>query len=142
MERECEDCGVAFMDDRYFKGELPENAFCPLCCSERFYADVDNTHKTRKEETWNFRSNWKAKVWNTSSLYEEGSDFLHINIDKGELKLEIAVKKREGSDDEFLVWIGDKQFLCKSEAKDDGARHDQGKVLSEHSPLDILDEGI
>ena len=142
MERECEDCGVSFMDDRYFKGELPENAFCPLCCSERFFADVDHGNKTSKEETWNFRSNWKAKVWNTSSLYEEGSDFLHIDIKQGKLELEMAIKKREGSTDEFLVWIGNKQFVCKAEQTDEDARHEQGKILSEHSPLEILDKEI
>ena len=142
MERDCEDCGVSFTDNRYFKGELPKNAFCQLCCSERFFADVDHGNKILKEETWNFRSNWNTKVWNSSSLYEESSDFIHIDIKQGKLKLEMAIKKREGSTDEFLVWIGDKQFICKAEPIDEEARHEQGKILSEHSPLEILDKEI
>ena len=142
MERDCEDCGITFTDNRYFKGELPKNAFCSLCCSERFFADVDHGNKVLKEETWNFRSNWNTKVWNSSSLYEEGSDFLHIDIKQGKLELEMAIKKREGSTDEFLVWIGDKQFICKAEPIDEETRHEQGKILSEHSPLEILDKEI
>ena len=142
MERDCEDCGVTFTDNRYFKGELPKNAFCPLCCSERFFADVEHGNKILKEETWNFRSNWNTKVWNSSSLYEEGSDFLHIDVKQEKLELQLAIKKREGFNDEFLVWIGDKQFICKAEPIDEETRHGQGKILSEHSPLEILDEEI
>lgn len=142
MERECEDCGTIFLDDRYFKGKLPKNAFCSLCCSERYFADADHRNKVLKKESWNFRSNWKAKVWNASSLYEESSDFLHVNIKQEKLKLEISIKKREGSNDEFLVWIGDKQFLCKAESEDEEVRHERGKILSEHSPLEILDKEI
>ena len=140
MERECEDCGVTFTDNRYFKNELPKNAFCPLCCSERFFADMEHGNKILKEETWNFRSNWQGKVWNTSSLYEENFDFLHIDIKQGKLELEIAIKKREGLNGEFLVWIGNKQFICKAEPKNDDLRSDQGKVLSEHSTLERLEE--
>ncbi len=142
MERDCEDCGFTFTDNRYFKGELPKNAFCQLCCSERFFADVEHGNKILKEETWNFRSNWNTKVWNSSSLYEEGSDFLHIDVKQEKLELQLAIKKREGSNDEFLVWIGDKQFICKAEPIDEEARHEQGKILSEHSPLEILDKEI
>lgn len=142
MERECEGCEVVFMDNRYFKGELPKNAFCPTCCSERFFADMDHTHKSHKEETWNFRPNWKTKVWNSSSLYEEGSDFIHVDVKQGKLKLEISIKKREGFNDQFLVWIGNKQFLCKAEPKNADAKHERGEIVSEHSPLEILDKEI
>ena len=142
MERECEDCGVIFTDNRYFNGKLPKNSFCPLCCSERFFADIEHGNKVLKEETWNFRPNWKTKVWNSSSIYEESFDFLHVDIKQENLKLEISIKKREGYKDEFLVWIGDKQFICKADPINKEAKHEQGKVLSEHNPLEILDKEI
>lgn len=142
MERECEDCGVTFTDKKRFNGALPKSAFCDLCCSERFFADIEHSRKNHKKEIWKFRSNWKAEVFNSSSLYEESSDFLHVGIKQEKLDLEIAVKKREGYDGEFLVWIGNKQFVCKAEPRDDEARHERGKVLSEHNPLDTMDNGI
>ena len=142
MKRECEGCGTLFTDNRYFEGKLPKNAFCPLCCSERFFADVEHGNKVLREETWKFRPNWEIKAWNASSLYEESSDFLHVNITQEKLKLEISIKKREGYDDEFLVWIGDKQFVCKAESEDEEVKHERGKILSEHSPLEILDKEI
>ena len=142
MERECEGCETVFTDKRYFNGELPKNAFCPLCCTERFFADVEYGNKTSKSKTWKFRSGWKVKTFNTSSLYEESSDFFHADINKGKLQLEISIKKREGSNDEFLVWIGGKQFLCKAEPKNPEAKCGIGTIVSEHTPFEILDEEI
>lgn len=142
MERECEDCGITFTDKRYFNGKLPKNSLCPTCCSERFFADVEHGNKVSKEENWNFRPNWKAKAYNSVSVFEESFDFLHIDITQGKTELQISVKKREGSDDEFLVWIGDKQFVCKAEPTNKEAKGELGKILSEHSPFEILDKEI
>lgn len=142
MERQCEDCGINFTDQRHFNGKLPKNALCPTCCSERFFADVEHGNKVLKEQNWKFRPNWEAKVFNSVSVFEESFDFLHVDIKQGKIELQISIKKREGFDDEFLVWVGNKQFICKAEPTNKEAKGELGKILSEHSPFEILDKEI
>lgn len=122
---------------------LPTKSFprevgdCQDCCMKQFYIELFESPKS-EHHLWKFRG-WSADVFDTKSVLEEESEFLHIEVLKKNHRIDVAIKKRPDTDDEFQIWIGNKQFVVKSTKIDEESNVDCGEVVSTHSATDILD---
>ena len=121
--------------------ELPEEKFnqeqgdCGDCCQKRAFIEIFESPKS-KTELWKFKG-WSALAFDTKSVLEENDEFLHVDVLKKNLKINIGIRKRDNSDDEFQIWVGNKQFVVKAE-KTDEIHSDCGKVISFHESKEIL----
>lgn len=113
-----------------------ENGDCIDCCKKRFFIDMFESPKSI-EQLWKFKG-WSAEVYDTKSALQESEEYLHVEILKKNFRINMGIKKKDGSDDEFQIWIGDKQFVVKAE-KVQEIHADCGKVVSVHKSNEILE---
>lgn len=134
--RECEGCL-----EYKTTNEFPENKTCPycnVCWFKRMKNEIEAPQSVPR--TWKMRSLWSATVFESSMMYEEGMEFLHVDINNKRLELNIAVQKRIGANDEYIVTVGNKKFLCRATDRDDDTKFgEHGIMLSEHHPLEDMD---
>jgi len=124
--------------------ELPIDSFtneegdCKECNMKRFLLEVFESPKS-EEYMWEFR-NWEVVAYDTKSLLQESSQYLHIKVLQKDLGINLAVAKRtsvDGSlDDEFLVWVGDRQFVVKATSEPEPRTC--GVVISSHNEMENL----
>jgi hypothetical protein len=58
------------------------------------------------------------------------------------LRINLGIKKKANSEDEYLIWVGDKQLVVKATAVTPETLElgeDSGKVLSTHEVKDRLE---
>lgn len=121
---------------------LPEELFprkegdCQECCMKQFMIELYESPKSDKH-FWKFR-NWSVNVFDTRSVLEEDSEFLHLEILKKDMKIDIAIKKRANKDNQFQIWIGDKQFVIEA-TKNENKHKDCGKYISQHEALENIE---
>lgn len=90
---------------------------------------------------WKFRA-WSITAFDTKSLLEEESEYFHIDVMQKNLRINLGIKKKANSEDEYLIWVGDKQLVVKATAVTPGTLElgeDSGKVLSTHEVKDRLE---
>jgi hypothetical protein len=114
---------------------------CPPCGMDLFKQDMEHSKKNSKEMSFLLSPGWEAEVYNAPNCHEEGQDFLFIDIhmNKGKKGISIGIKKRGGNSDEFLVWMGDKQFVVRMEEQEEDSSENNGIVISTHDPKEFLD---
>ena len=116
---------------------------CPPCGMDMFKRDIAHSKKNSKEISFLLSPGWEAEVYNAPNCHEEGQDFLFVDIsmNKGKKGISIGIKKRGGNSDDFLVWIGDKQFVVRMEEQGDeeDSSSRNGVVISTHDPKEFLD---
>ena len=126
--------------------ELPPASFprevgdCEECCAKRFLIDMFESPKS-EQHYWKFRA-WSTTAYDTKSLLEEESEYFHIEVMQKNLRINLGIKKKTNTEDEYLIWVGDKQFIVKAtpvtpETIELG--EDSGKVLSTHEVKDRLE---
>jgi hypothetical protein len=123
--------------------ELPKNKFhgeskdCSDCCQKRLFIEIFESPKSINK-LWKFKG-WSTLVFDTKSALEENGEFLHIDVLKKDIAISIGIKKKDGSDDEFQVWVGDKQFVVKATKVTQEIDNECGKVISTHQSKEILE---
>jgi hypothetical protein len=119
----------------------PNSDFCFSCNGGRMRLEAEAQDKMG-EITFQFKG-WKVEASAAISLFEERANWVYLDAiiggGKTQLLMEIALKKREGFEDQFLVAIGDKQIIVRAQPPNDDARYAQGIVLSQHEPLERVD---
>lgn len=121
---------------------LPEVSFprakgdCKECCYKQLMIEIKE-HPKSDYHLWRFRG-WSTNVFDTRTMLEEDSEFLHVEVLQKNLKIDIAIKKKENSDDEYKVWVGDKQFVVKA-TKANKDTDDCGKLISTHKATDMIE---
>lgn len=142
MELECQECCTKWEhkkreDDTL--GFIPK--VCPSCALAMFKLDMEHARINDKTRIFKMGPEWKAKVYNAANRLEEGKDFLFVEllIPKRKESISIAVRKKAGDSDEFLVWIGDKQLVVRLGNEHDSGDFEDGIVVSSHDPLESLD---
>ena len=133
QQRHCT-CCERMLPPNYFPRDVGD---CNECCTKRFLIEMFESPRS-EQRYWKFR-NWGSTVYDTKSLLEENAEFLHIEVLQKNLRITLGIKKKaskvDGPDDEYLIWIGDKQFVVQAtaltpEVIEQG--QDSGKVLSTH----------
>lgn len=134
-QRHCSCCDQ-MLPKESFKNETGD---CEKCHMKRLFIELFESPEP-EHHLWKFRE-WSADVYDTRSLLEEEDEFLQIEVLKKNLSIDISVRKRPDSDDEFQVWVGDKQLIVKASGAKKGLYPDDlGKVISIHKSNEIIDD--
>ena len=128
--KECKKCGRDYQ-------QLHSEKICKKCMDrtmEDFMQDVKYTRQNCKKTTFKSRPGWTATCYNTVTRLEETSDFVHIDLNYRGKSIEISIKKHEEDNDCFQIWLGDTQFVVKTndgnfKTKDNYDGH--GEILKE-----------
>ena len=131
MPRECVGCCRAIEEQM-----APSCEYCFQCHQKRLEIDWLET-KDDPEVAYQFRG-WKVTAFAGRSLFDRHANWVFIEGHLGDKTIEVSLKKREGSDDEFIVVIGDKQLVVKATDYPE-SRAGQGRIQSSHDHLEWID---